>query len=160
MGKNREILQSFRPPGYQIFKKEKSFIFPSKFINLINPPLKGARGMLHSPKTLRTYPRTNHQKTKSSLWFRKTTVKFHKSSVQFCETTLMIKEYIKNFPGLSKEKQGLYAVPRKYSSPIVKKRLILPDGNFTKSPMKCDFRPFHRVFHQIRLWSNYQLFKP
>lgn len=61
--------------------------------------------MLHSPKTLRTYPRTNHQKTKSSLWFRKTTVKFHESSVRFCETTLMINKYIKNFQGLFQRKR-------------------------------------------------------
>ena len=139
MGKTREILQSFRPPGYQIFKIEKSFIFPSRFINLINPPLKGAKGMLHSPKTLRTYPRTNHQKTKSSLQFRKTTMKFHESSVRFCETTLMINEYIKNFQGLFQRKRRFVCSSSEVFIPIVKKRLILPDGNFTKKPNEMRF---------------------
>ena len=45
----------------------------------------------------------------------------------------------KTFKVCPKEKEGLYAVPRKYSSPIVKKRLILPDGNFTKKPDEMRF---------------------
>ena len=139
MGKTREILQSFRLSGNQPFRKWKSFIFPSRFINLINPPLKGAKGMLHSPKTLRTYLRTNHQKTKSSLWFRKTTMKFLKSSVLFCETTLMINEYIKNFQGLFQRKRRFVCSSSEVFIPIVKKRLILPDGNFTKKPNEMRF---------------------
>lgn len=139
MEKNREILQSFRPPGYQIFKKEKSFIFPSRFINLINPPLKGAMRMLHSPKTLRTYPRTNHQKTKSSLWFRKTTVKFHESSVRFCETTLMINEYIKNFQGLFQRKRRSVCSSSEVSIPHRKETTYPSRWELHKKPDEMRF---------------------